>query len=270
VTDPLDPGRAADAIAFDLPAEGNRALASLVDAANGDRQLKAWLLVQQANADRLGLSDHSWVHVQKVMRMALKLLRLLVRAGVQPAVVTDYGMTAADAEVVVVAASLLHDTGMSVDRGEHHTHGLTLAAAKLEALLAGAYDEPRRSILAAEALHAIATHRRAGRPVTVEAGIVRVADGLDIVDGRPRLSPARTRLRLDPLWDGSAIEDVAIGAGRERPVRVVVRMNDPVGVFKLDELLAAKLIGSGIEQHIEVRARIEGPGRARQLTVFGP
>src|SRR3954463_13574308 len=98
------------------PARGNRRLEGLLDAANADAQLKAWWLMQQVTATRLGMSDHSWVHVQIVLNVALRLFRLLDRRGVEPAMVRDHGMTARDAEVAIASACLLHDTGMSVHR----------------------------------------------------------------------------------------------------------------------------------------------------------
>ena len=39
----------------------------------------------------------------------------------------------------------------------------------------------------AEALHAIIGHRRRGDPLTIEAGVVRVADALDMEHGRSRV-----------------------------------------------------------------------------------
>src|SRR3954470_7101077 len=145
-----------------VPTRGNRRLEGLLEAANGDAQLKAWWRVAQVNADRLGMSDHSWVHIQIVVNIALRLLRLLVRRGVEPGVVRDYGMDTRGAEVVVAAAALLHCVGMSIHRTDHETYSLFLAADKLDSLLSGVYDEPERSVVAAEAMHAIIAHRRRG------------------------------------------------------------------------------------------------------------
>jgi uncharacterized protein len=147
------------------PAERNPRLAAFLEAVNADLQLKAWWYAQQVNAERLQMSDHSWIHVQKVMNIALRLLRLLSRRGVGP-VVCEHGFTAKDAEVVIAAAALLHDTGMSIHRTDHEAYSLFLAARKLDHLLEGVYEEPARSILASEALHAIIGHRRRGDPLT--------------------------------------------------------------------------------------------------------
>jgi metal-dependent HD superfamily phosphatase/phosphodiesterase len=250
-----------------VPTRGNRRLQKLFAAANADEQLKAWWLVQQKNADRLGMSDHSWVHVQVVVNVALRMLRLLVRRGVEPNVVADYGMDARDAEVVVAAACMLHDTGMSIHRTDHEAFSLFLAADKLPSLLERIYEEPERSVIAAEALHAIIGHRRRGDPITIEGGVVRVADALDMKHGRSRVPFESQRPNIHSL-SAAAIDEVRIGPGRDRAVRIEIDMNNSSGLFQVDELLATKLRGSRLEEHIEVVARIEAEHEKRLVPVF--
>src|SRR3954471_13656226 len=249
------------------PARGNKKLEALLDAANADDQLKAWWLVQQTTADRLGMSDHSWVHVQIVLNVALRLFRLLARRGVEPAMVSAYGMTARDAEVVIAAACLLHDTGMSIHRTDHEAYSLFLAADKLPALLAGVYADPERSVIVAEALHAIIAHRRRGEPLSVEGGIVRVADALDMAEGRSRVPFESGRPNIHSL-SAQAIEKVSIEPGDEKAVRIEITMNNSAGIFQVDELLATKLRGSGVEDQIEVLASIEAEHEKRLVPVF--
>ncbi|MEY2514694.1 MAG: uncharacterized protein QOJ89_2052, partial [bacterium] len=43
------------------PARGNRRLQKLLDAVDGDLQVKAWWHAAGVNAERLHMSDHSWV-----------------------------------------------------------------------------------------------------------------------------------------------------------------------------------------------------------------
>lgn len=261
------PAESIAGIRVDAPTRGNRRLEKLFAAANADPQLRAWWLVQQVTADRLGMSDHSWIHVRVVVNIALRMLRLLTRRGVVPNVVSDYGMSARDAEVVVAAACLLHDSGMSVHRTDHEAYSLFLAASKLPALLADAYDEPERSVIVAEALGAIIGHRRRGEPITFEAGVVRVADALDMEEGRSRVPFEEGRPNIHSL-SAAAIDDVAINAGRERAVRIEITMNNSSGLFQVDELLATKLRGSGLEEHVEVVARIDAEHEKRLLQVF--
>ena len=263
-----DPVRAVTAeMRLRAPARGNRKLESLLEAANGDEQLKAWWHMQQVTATRLGMSDHSWVHVQIVMNIALRIFRLLERRGVEPVVVRDHGMTARDAELVIACACLVHDSGMSIHRTDHEEYSLFLAADKLPELLAGIYEEPERSIIVAEALHAVIGHRRRGNPHTLEAGVVRVADALDMEHGRSRVPFEEGRPNIHSL-SAAAIDDVRIESGEERAVRIEIEMNNSSGIFQVDELLATKLRGSGLEQHVEVIAQIESEHEKRLVPVF--
>jgi len=248
------------------PAERNPRLAAFLEAVNADLQLKAWWYAQQVNAERLQMSDHSWIHVQKVMNIALRLLRLLSRRGVEP-VVCQHGFTPKDAEVVIAAAALLHDTGMSIHRTDHEAYSLFLAARKLDRLLEDIYEEPARSILASETLHAIIGHRRRGDPLTLEAGIVRVADALDMEHGRSRVPFEANRPNIHSL-SAAAIDDVKIDEGEDRAIRIEIEMNNSAGIFQVDELLATKLRGSGLEDHVEVIARIDAEHEKRLLQVF--
>jgi uncharacterized protein len=249
------------------PSRGNRKLEALLAAANADQQLKAWWRVAQANADRLAMSDHSWVHIQIVVNIALRVCRLLVRRGVEPALVRDYGMDPRDSEVLITAAALLHCVGMAIHRTDHETYSLFMAADKLDSLLAGIYEEPERSIVSAEAMHAIIAHRRRGDPLTLEAGIVRVADALDMANGRSRVAFEAGRPNIHSL-SAAAIDEVRIDPGRDKAVRIEIDMNNSSGIFQIDELLATKLRGSGLEDHVEVVARIEAEHEKRLVPLF--
>jgi len=265
---PLSPREAIADVRVRAPTRGNRRLESLLDAINADDQVKAWWHVSAVNATRrLGMSDHSWVHIQIVLNIGLRLVRLLARRGVTPSVVADYGLSERDAEVVVAAGCLFHCVGMSIHRDDHERYSLFLTADKLGSLLCDAYEEPERSIIVAEALHAIIGHRRKGAPFTVEAGIVRVADALDMARGRSRVPFESGHQNIHSL-SAYAIEEVKISAGRDRAVRVEIAMSNSAGIFQVDELLATKLRGSGLEQHIEVIARIDAEHEKRLLTVF--
>ncbi len=249
------------------PTRGNRKLESFLDAVNGDEQVRAWWYMAQVHAERLGMSDHSWVHTQIVLNIALRLLRLLVKAGVEPAVVADHAMSARDAEVVVAGGALLHDVGMSIHRADHEAYSLFLASGALDRLLADAYSEPKRTVIAAEILHAIIGHRRRGEPYTLEAGVVRVADGLDMAQGRTRLPLEAGREGIHSI-SAAAVDEVRIEVGEERPVRIEIELNNSAGIFQVDDLLAKKIRGTPLEGRIEVVAKIEGETEKRLLSGF--
>ena len=61
--------------------------------------------------------------------------------------VSDHGMGARDAEVVIAAACLTHDLGMSIHRAGHEEFSLFLASDLLPELLAKAYEEPDRTVI---------------------------------------------------------------------------------------------------------------------------
>jgi metal-dependent HD superfamily phosphatase/phosphodiesterase len=251
-----------------VPTRGNRKLEGLIANVNADEQVKAWWHVAAVNATRrLGMSDHSWIHIQIVVNVALRLARLLFRRGVVPGLVADYGMSLRDAEVVIAAGALFHDIGMIVHRADHEEYSLFLTAGKLPGLLETVYEEPERSIVVAEALHAIIGHRRRGNPFTIEAGIVRVADALDMARGRSRVPFEGGHQNIHSL-SAYAIEEVRIVPGEERAVRVEIEMSNSAGIFQVDELLATKLRGSGLEEHVEVIARIDAEHERRLVQVF--
>jgi uncharacterized protein len=266
-SEPVTPRGALADMRVRAPERGNSRLESLLEAANGDDRLKAWWRAQDVTANRLGMSDHSWVHVQIVLNVALRLLRLLVRRGVEPAMVTDHAMGTHDAEIVVAGACLLHDAGMSIHRTDHEQYSLFLAADTLPELLGELYDEPERTIVASETLHAIISHRRRGEPLTLEAGVVRVADALDLAKGRSRVPFESGRPNIHSL-SAAAIDEVKIEPGEERAVRIEIAMNNSAGVFQVDELLATKLRGSALEEHVEVVARIDAEHEKRLVPVF--
>jgi metal-dependent HD superfamily phosphatase/phosphodiesterase len=249
------------------PTRGNRRLEGFLEAVNEDEQVRAWWYMAQVHAERLGMSDHSWVHTQIVLNIGLRLLRLLVKAGVEPAVVADHGMTARDAEVVVAGGALFHDVGMSIHRADHEEYSLFLAQSALPRLLADCYREPLRTIVAAEILHAIIGHRRRGEPYTVEAGVVRVADALDMAQGRTRIPIEAGQEGIHSI-SAAAIDEVRIDAGEERPLRIEIELNNSAGIFQVDDLLATKIRGTPLEGKVEVVAKIEGESEKRLLTGF--
>src|SRR6476659_1953749 len=175
----LTPTEAVARMKINVPVRGNRKLRTVIERVNVDDQLKGWWHVSNINAvARMEINDHSWVHIQIVTNIALKLLRQLTKHGVEPGLVRDFGLEPADAEVVVVLAALLHCVGMSIHRPGHEDFSLFLSEPKIRELVDGVYEEPDKTVVVSEVLQAIISHRSDGEPLTVDAGIVRVADAL--------------------------------------------------------------------------------------------
>src|SRR5438132_4913433 len=253
---------------LNVPVRGNRKLRRILERVNADDQLKGWWHVANVNAvARLRINDHSWVHIQIVANIALKLLRQLTKHGVEPSVVTDYGFERDDAEIVVTLGALLHCIGMAVHRDGHEDFSLFLAEPKQRELLEGLYEEPELTVIASEVLHAITSHREYGKPLTLEAGIVRVADALDMAKGRSRIPFERGRVSMHSL-SAAAIEDVTITDGEARPILIEIRMNNSSGLYQVDGLLKAKLKGSGLEPYVEVVAHIDTETERRLVQMY--
>jgi metal-dependent HD superfamily phosphatase/phosphodiesterase len=226
----LTPSEAVKQMKINVPVRGNRKLRRLLERVNDDTQLKGWWHASNVNAVvRMQINDHSWVHIQIVANVALKLLRQLTKHHIEPSVVRDYGYENDDAEMVVLLGALTHCIGMSVHREGHEDFSLFLAEPKLRELLHDIYEEPDLTVIVSEVLGAITSHRDYGKPLTLEAGIVRVADALDMEQGRSRIPFARGSISIHSL-SAAAIEDVAIKDGEQRPVLIEITMNNSSGI----------------------------------------
>ena len=262
------PAEAVAAMHLRVPARGNRKLRRLLENVEADKQLKAWWHAANVNAVvRLAINDHSWVHIQIVTNIALRICRLLVKHGVETSLVRDYRLEPDDSEVVVVLAALLHDVGMSIHRRDHEDWSLFLAEPKMRELVAEIYEEPERTIVVSEALQAITSHRADGEPLSLEAGILRVADALDMAKGRSRIPFERGSMSIHAL-SAAAIDEVRIVDGETRPVLVEIVMNNSSGIYQVDGLLKAKLTGSGLEPYVEVLARVHTEEEKRLVPVY--
>lgn len=270
--DPLDVARDIDhrfdnRIEMAVPDRHSPKLRKTMELVNADDDLYGLWLAANVNAvERLGMTDHGPVHVKIVMNIAVRMLRLLVDAGVEPNVVRNYRLDPEDAEVVVALAALLHDVGMSIHRDDHEAFSLFIAREKLKELLPEIYDARRCTVIRSEILHAIIAHRSGGRPLTLEAGVVRIADALDMAKGRSRIPFSAGSLSIHSV-SAAAVDSVSIDRGETKPIRIRVELSNSAGLFQLDQLLRNKLNGSGIEQYLEIQATL-GEEEKRLLTDF--
>lgn len=246
-----------------LPIRHNPTLQRVLEAINADEDLHTiWRCQNITAVDRLGMTDHGPVHMQIVANIALRLLRLLFAQGIEPNIMRNYGLTREDAEVVIVLGSLLHDAGMSIHRDDHELMSLFVALPKLQELLQDSYPVRQRRVMVSETLHAIITHRSGSRPLTLEAGIIRLADALDMTRGRSRIPFEAGHLDIHSV-SAQAIESVEIGPGTDKAIRVAIHMSNAAGMFQIDALLREKLKGSGLEPYVEVIADIAGEADKR-------
>lgn len=245
-----------------IDTNGNKLLENVLDSINNNREIKTlWKIINVNATDRLGYSDHGPMHFQIVANYALRILRLLDKKGVEMSIVKDFELTKDHAEVVVFLASILHDLGMSIHRVGHEQFSLFLANPFLRELLAFLPIE-ERMVMVSETLHAIISHSHgsSGRTSTVEGGIVRVADALDMTKGRARIS----KLLVDiENVSNNAIESVYVNEGTEKHVDVKITMTNPAGLFQVDDFVEEKLEPSGLYKYIDVKAYIVENGEEK-------
>jgi metal-dependent HD superfamily phosphatase/phosphodiesterase len=255
-------------ISLNLPVRHNERLRQVQERISQDVELQTLWRCANVNAvERSGITDHGPVHIRIVANIALKLLRLLMEGGVTPNAVSDHALTAEDAEVVVVLATVLHDVGIAVHRDDHETFSVVLADRLVRRFLDGIYPPTEATVLAAEVLHAVAAHRREQRTLTIEAGVVKVADALDMTEGRSRIPFQAGKMDIHAV-SAQAVDAVHLRKGEKKPVRLEIILNNSAGIFQVDELLRGKLHNSSIAPHVEVTAQVTGEAEKRIVTLY--
>jgi len=253
---------------FNIPFRGNQKLRHVIDEVKKDTKLQTlWRCANVMAIDRMGYTDHGPTHVKIVSNVALKILRILVDKRVVPSIVKNYGMKNEDAEVVVVLGSIFHDLGMTVVREGHAFYGTLLGSQLIERYLKSIYTEEERTIIQSEVLHCIVSHEDPVKPLTVESGIVRIADALDMEEGRARIPFQAGKIDIHSV-SALAIEKVSILEGEEKPVTIRVTMSNSAGVFQIDELLKPRIENSGLQSYIHVVAEITGEKERRIIDKF--
>jgi metal-dependent HD superfamily phosphatase/phosphodiesterase len=229
-------------------------LNAVLETVLGDREIEAYLEAQNVNpVARKGYNDHGTKHVEIVRDRALRLYELLKQGGVPFNGATDQGLAEADESVIVALAATLHDIGHVVHRDDHPYYSIPLAADILDRLLPEFYGTAEAVRVKSEVLHAILCHHVEENPLTTEAGVIRIADALDMERGRSRIPYDRGSRGVNTL-SSRAIHRVTLRSGEDIPVLVEIEMTDAVGVYQVDELLNAKVTGSGLEETIRIVA----------------
>lgn len=246
-----------------VPIEGNPLLEEVLGLVNANVEINTlWKIINVNAIKRLGMTDHGPHHFEIVANNALTIERILVSKGIEMSVCKDFGLSPQHAEVILLLASLLHDSGMSIHRSGHEEFSLFLVNTLLRELLAP-WPIVERTIVISEVLHAIISHRSDGQPLTNEAGIVRVADALDMAKGRSRIPYEAGKIDIHSV-SAMAIDVVEIKAGTTVPVEIEIVMNHTAGIFQVDELLKRKVSGSGIERYVKIKIYMD-KGEGRQL-----
>jgi hypothetical protein len=227
----------------------------LYDALLDDPRVNAhWDLANYTAVMKMGYNDHGPVHAQVATAGAMQIAAALVQADVPLDVVASGAGGMDDAMLVILAGAMLHDIGNQLHRSNHVAYGVILTQPILERLLPAIYPDPEQhQLIQSFILSTIATHDCDPPPLTIEGGIVAVADGTDMTKGRGRMSFDLGRIDIHSV-SALSIEEVHIRRGKRTAVDIEVVMSNSAGIFQVQETLVRKLLKTPLKNHVTVRA----------------
>lgn len=205
---------------------------------------------------RLGYNDHGKTHAKIVANNAIKMLKILYKKGIEPSFVKDCKGSFEDSLVITLLGAYLHDIGNSVHRDIHHLHSAYLALDIVENILKKYYKEEKAYQMTTEVLHAIYSHSEGIMGLTIEAGVIAVADGTDMTKGRSRIPICKKCYDIHSV-SAASIERVEIKEGDEKSIQIEVILSNEAGIFQIQEVLGEKIKWSGIKNYVSVYARVE-------------
>lgn len=216
---------------------------------------------------RLRYNDHGVVHSRIVSGAALELLDLLVKAGVKPSSMeVGISRNIEESMIIVLASAYLHDIGNSIHRVSHEYLGSLLAKDIVDRMLSDVVpyiDSKRRKMMRQEILHSIYATETNTQALTVEAGVVKVADGTDMAEGRARIPYKLGKIDMHSV-SALSVKRVEISSGTSRPVLIGITMDNFAGLFQVEAVLKPKIISTKIADYFEVTIRIGD----KELKVF--
>jgi metal-dependent HD superfamily phosphatase/phosphodiesterase len=207
---------------------------------------------------RLKYNDHGVVHSRIVSGAALEIFDILVGKGITPSCIRDkISSSLEDAKVIVLMAAYLHDIGNAIHRTNHEMLGAILAKDIIHRILRETIRGPVKKIIALrqEIMQAIYATEYNVRSLTVEGGIVKIADGTDMSMGRARVPYKLGKLDMHAM-SALSIRSVEIGEGDDRPLRITIDMENMAGLFQVEEVLMPKIYTSSIENYVEIWLRV--------------
>ncbi|MFH7903702.1 MAG: HD domain-containing protein [Candidatus Aenigmatarchaeota archaeon] len=218
---------------------------------------KVKALLKQANVvavERFYYNDHGIVHSRIVSAAALEIFERLMRFNIIPSVVKNNVGTLEDAKVVIMLSAYLHDVGNAIHRENHPLIGSLLAYNLLDEILIELYPERvKREQIKLEISHCIYSHDEKILAASIEGSIIKVADGLDMAEGRARI-PYRLGKADIHAFSALAIKKVELESSKEKPILIKVYMDNEAGIFQIEKVLIPKIQTTLIKDLIKIEA----------------
>ncbi|WP_189072862.1 phosphohydrolase [Deinococcus sedimenti] len=243
-----------------------RALAAYDALRNDPEALAHWDMANYITMRKLGYNDHGRVHAFITGAAGLAITELLLEGGVRTDIMESGVGDTDDVFLTVILGTMLHDIGNQIHRVGHEAHGVALALPIIDRIMTPLYPDPfKRVKVRSFILGAINCHDLNPAPLTMEGGIVAVADGTDITKGRGRKAFSLGSVDIHSI-SALAVDQVVIERGRDKPVLISVTMNNSGGIFQVEEILAPKVIRTPLRRFVDLRATTRPEGEEQILS----
>lgn len=225
-----------------------------------DEELKAMLFTTNAIiVDYLRYNDHGWAHSVITTKNAMKILSI-IKDEIPPNIVAYKRGSIDDAAFVTAMGAFLHDIGNMIHRENHWIHSTVISQPIIWRYIKELYsDEPlnKQWQLYAHIQNAIFSHDERIQAFTIEASIVKVADGCDMAAGRSRRPYSIGKVDIHSV-SALSITEVEFEKGSIKPLKVIVNMTNPSGIFQVEEVLMPKLRTSLLYEKTEIETLVNG------------
>ncbi len=220
---------------------------------------------------RLGFNDHGPVHMRKAALNAMLMFNLLEDKGIKLNLESEGVAENSDSKVAVFIASILHDLGMTVARDSHEWISMVMAYKYIDEILDQIYSAKellQKIAVRSLVMEGIFGHMATHKIHSLEAGLVLVADGCDMEEGRARIpSLLRNEPKVGDIhkYSASSIQRVHISEGDEKPIKIEIKMSQSVGLFQIEEVLFPKILSSPVKPFIELYAQVRDQEKLKYL-----
>lgn len=201
---------------------------------------------------RLRYNDHGIVHSRIVAGTALEIFNLLENRGVEFSSIKD-GIVEnkTEAKLIILFGSYLHDIGNAIHRINHELIGALVSKNIVYRLMKKLGIEGSKAVkLTTEIMHSIYSTNINIPALTTEASIVKIADALDMSEGRARIAYEMGKIDIHAT-SALSIKRVEIENG-ERPLKIVVYMDSYAGLFQIERLVIPKIEHSILKNETEI------------------
>lgn len=218
-------------------------------------------LLRQANVvavERFYYNDHGITHSRIVSAVSMEILERLMNFNIVPSVIENRLGSIEDAKVIIFLSAFLHDIGNAFHRKYHSISGSILAFNLLDEVLQEIYpDLKKRTIIKSEISHCIYSHDEKILSPSIEGSIVKVADGLDMAEGRARI-PYKLGKADIHAFSALSIKKVELEASEKKPLLIKVHMNNESGIFQIEKVLIPKIQKTIIKNLVKIEALKNG------------